>query len=125
MLEKKQLELKDGDLICLDLGSTTPYKVKKSLIDMLNANRLRVSFVLNKSVKVLIKDDRVNLDTYKCRTAFKLGIPVYHVDAVYFYMLETGDKSSFNFDEYLIKNKLLESEFSSGKISKQSIKRLF
>lgn len=115
MVEKK-LELKNGDLVCLDFGSKTPYKTKKALIDLLNARHYRVSFVLNKSVRILIKDDRVNLDTYKCQTAFKLGIPVYHVDLIANFLL-ASDPRSIRTDDYLIRNQLIEKAFQSGKIS--------
>lgn len=121
MIEKR-FELRSGDLVCFDFGSSTPYKTKKALIDLLNSKQYRVSFVLNKSVKILIKDERTNLDTYKCRTAFKLGIPVYHVDLIYNYLLVAGGdgnthKQSLRVDEYLIKNQLIEKAFKSGKIS--------
>lgn len=112
----KNSELKANDVVCLDLGLATPYKQKKAVIELLNANQFRVSFVLNKSVKLVLKDDKNQLDTYKCRTAFKLGIPVYHIDMVYEYIFEK-DKSLFRFDQYLIRNKLVEKEFSNGKIS--------
>lgn len=119
MYEKK-LELRNGDLVCFDFGSTTPYKTKKALIDLLNSRQYRVSFVLNKSVRLLIKDDKSNLDTYKCRTAFKLGIPVYHVDLIYNYLLlnnGTQPQSAIRIDDYLIKNQLIEKAFNNGKIS--------
>lgn len=115
MIEKK-LELRNGDLVCFDFGSSTAYKTKKALIDLLNSRQYRVSFVLNKSVKLLIKDEKTNLDTYKCRTAFKLGIPVYHVDLIYNYLL-ASEKHSIRSSDYLIRNQLIEKAFKSGKIS--------
>lgn len=110
-------KLNETDLICLDLSNSTPYKQKKSLIDLISSNGGRISFVLNKNVKFLIKDDKANLDTYKCRTAFKLGIPVFHISYLFDYLLSDVNKSSVKLNDYLIFNKQKEKNFKNGLIS--------
>ena len=100
--------------ICLDLNNSTSYKQKKSLIDILTSNAVRVSFILNKNVSLLIKNDRTTVDTYKCRTAFKLGIPVIHVDFIYKYLNE----EQVELKDFLIVNVENINSFKNGKISK-------
>lgn len=118
MLERK-FQFQPGDLICLDLSGSIPYKKKKHLIDALNQKGYRVSFILNKTVKWLIKDDRKSLDSYKCRNAFKLNIPVIHVDFVAEFLQTDARqdlKASKLVDKYLIKNQLDEQNFKQGKV---------
>ena len=102
----------DGQLICLDLSSSIAYKQKKKIIESIINNGGRVSFILNKKVKYLIKDERLNLDSYKCRTAFKLGIPV--IDLNYLNCLENFSPIS----NFIIKNKINEENLNKGVISK-------
>ena len=103
------------ETICLDLSNSIPYKKKKGLIDLLAAHGFKISFIINKFTNLLIKDDRDNLDTYKCRTAFKLGIPVVHVDFVYELYLNLN--SNAKMEEFIIKNKQEEINFKNGYIS--------
>jgi hypothetical protein len=112
-----ELKLKDN-LVCLELTNSTPYKKKKALIELITSNGGRVSFIMNKSVSYLLKEDRKDLDTYKCKQAFKLGIPVFSIDLIYDYFLNF--KSNLQLDHYLIKNKKNEENFKSGKISNNS-----
>ena len=101
------------DIICLDLSSSTPYKLKKSLVDLIVSHGARVSFVLNKNVTFLIRDDLTNLDTYKCRTAFKLKIPIVSLS----YLHDLVTKSSTNIRDYILLNKQDEGNFKKGLIS--------
>lgn len=104
-----------NNLVCLELTNSTPYKKKKGLIELISSNGGRVSFIMNKSVNFLLKEDRKDLETYKCKQAFKLGIPVFSIDLIYDYYLNF--KSNLQLDDYLIKNKKNEENFKSGKIS--------
>ncbi len=112
MLDKKHLQNKT---VCLDLSNSIAYKKKKSLIDLIALHGLKVSFIINKSASILIRDDRDNLDTYKCRTAFKLGVPIIHVDYIY-EMLLNGNHN-VKLANYLIKNKKDETDFKNGLVS--------
>jgi hypothetical protein len=126
MLDKNQLNFfKYNDIICLDLSSTISYKQKKSLIDLITSKGFRVSFVLNKKAKLLLKDDKNDINTYKCRTAFKLGLPVLHIKFIYDY-ISTGSSISntIEINDYLIVDKENDKNFNNGLISfnnKQSI----
>ena len=102
-----------NDIICLDLSSSTSYKLKKSLIDLIVAHGARVSFILNKKVKYLLKDDKTNLDTYKCKSAFKLKIPIISLN--YLYDLNNGCETSLN--DYVLLSKQNELKFNKGLIS--------
>ena len=108
----------DGQLVCLDLSSSIAYKQKKKIIDSIINNGGRVSFILNKKVKYLIKDERLNLDSYKCRTAFKLGIPV--IDLNYINYIESFSPIS----DFVIKNKFNEDNLNRGVISKSRLSSL-
>ena len=101
----------NGKLLSLDLSCTSS-KEKKTLIDVLVTKGARVSFILNKNVDFLLKDDRNALDTYKCRTAFKLGLPVVHIS----YVTENMDSDSADIRPYLIKDVKNEENFKKGKI---------
>ena len=100
--------------ICLDLSNSTQYKKKKNLIDLLTSHGLRVSFILNKDISLLVKNDKNDIDTYKCRTAFKLGIPVVHYD----YIIKQLNNESVNIKEFLIANSAYKENFKQGKIAK-------
>ena len=50
--------------VCLDLKSSTSYKQKRNLIDLLTRNGLKVSFILKKGIFLLIKNDKYEVDTY-------------------------------------------------------------
>ena len=103
-------------IICLDLNSSTSYKQKKSLIEVLTSNGVKVSFVLNKNVSLLVKNDRTTVDTYKCRTAFKLGIPVIHVDFIYKCLID----EVVELKDFLILNLENVNSFKQGKIVKSN-----
>jgi hypothetical protein len=100
--------------ICLDLSNSTPYKKKKNLIDLFTNSGIKVSFILNKNVGVLVKNDRNDIDTYKCRTAFKLGIPVVHCD----YIIKSINNESVHLKDYIIANMANKENFKQGKITK-------
>jgi len=103
----------NGEIFSLDLSSSITYKEKKSYIDYITANGGRVSFVLNAKVKFLIRDDKLNLDTYKCRQAFKLGIPI--VDASY--LSESIQNRTVKIEKFFIKNKKIEENLKKGIIT--------
>lgn len=111
-----------GKTICLDLSHSTPYKQKKSLIDTLISNGGRVSFVLNQKVNLLVKNDRLDLDSYKCRTAFRMGIPVVDVNYVNdLIRIADSDKAVANaikIADYEIQNKDHLENFKKGIIAK-------
>ena len=98
--------------VCLDLKDTTRYKEKKRLIELLTSNGAKVSFIIQKGSSLLIKNDKSNVSTYKCRTAFKLGIPVVHVD----YIFNLLNKKVVNFKDYVIVNTESQQRFKNGKI---------
>jgi hypothetical protein len=100
--------------ICLDLSNSTSYKKRKNLIDLCANRGIRVSFILNKKVGVLVKNDRNDIDTYKCRTAFKLGIPVVHCD----YIIKSIKNESVHLKDFIIANMANKKNFKQGKITK-------
>jgi hypothetical protein len=71
---------------------------------------------LNKNVSLLVKNDRTTVDTYKCKTAFKLGIPVIHVDFIY-KCLKDG---LIELKDFLIINVENLNSFKQGKIIKSN-----
>jgi hypothetical protein len=106
--------------ICLDLSSSTPYKLKKSIIDALLSKGVRVSFVLNSKCSCVLKnaDSASDLDTYKCRTAFKMGIPV--IGAKFISELLNGnckEISGVQLEKYALANKLKEKALNKGVIA--------
>ena len=105
-----------GKLVAVDFDSSTLSKEKKHLIQLLTSNNLQVSFILNKKVDFLLKDNENNLDTYKCRTAFKLGIPVVHINFVRDYFINYDDPSGLDIKSYFIKDLKKEENFKKGKI---------
>jgi hypothetical protein len=124
MFEKKSF-IQFNDIVCLELSSSTSYKTKKALIDLLTANGFRVSFVMNKSVKLLFKEDPDDVNTYKCRQAFKLNIPVINVKLILDYVSgnlvssiwTNGDINVTTLKKYVIVNKESESNFKNGLIA--------
>lgn len=110
-----------GILLCLDLSNSTPYKQKKSLVDLITSNGGRVSFILNSKVNYLVRDDTLNLDTYKCRTAFKLGIPILNSN----YILDAIQSKSCSIENYIVKNKKIQDNLNKGIISSSSKPNFF
>ncbi len=104
----------NGKLVCLDLSSSINYKQKKHLIELIASNGGRVSFVLNKKINYLVKDQPHEIETYKCRNAFKLNIPVLHISFIY----ELVNNDSISIQNFLIKNKLDEENLRKGLIPK-------
>jgi hypothetical protein len=102
-----------GEIICLELSSNVSYKEKKALIDAIISLGARVSFILNSKVSFLVKDNPLNLDTYKCRTAFKLGIPVVHSN----FVAESIQNKSAKIEGFIIKNKAIEENLKKGVIA--------
>lgn len=105
-----------GKIVAVDFDSSTSSKEKKNFIQLLTLNNLQVSFILNKKVDFLLKDNQNNLDTYKCRTAFKLGIPVVHIDFIRDYFINYDDPRSLDIKSYMIKDVKKEENFKNGKI---------
>ena len=103
----------DGEIICLELSSSVPYKEKKALIDAIASQGGRVSFILNSKVSFLVRDNALNLDTYKCRTAFKLGIPIVHSN----FVAERIQNKSAKIEAFIIKNKAIEENLKKGVIA--------
>lgn len=114
------------NIFCLDLSNSISYKKKKRLIDSIVSHGGIISFVLNKRVNYVIKDEKndVSLDSYKCRQAFKLGIPIIHLDFFndYYLNLNNTDENTkpvLSFEDYLITNKrCLANNLQKGKIAK-------
>jgi hypothetical protein len=107
--------------VCLDLCSSTPYKLKKSIIDALLSKGVRVSLILNNKCSSVVKnaDSASDLDTYKCRTAFKQGIPV--ISAKFISELLNGkckEISKAELLKYAVANKLNEKALNRGLIPK-------
>lgn len=96
--------------ICFDFSNSTPYKCKKDLIELAKRNGIEISFGINKTIDYLLKDDGSDLETLKCRTAFKLNIPVLKANFLY------NEKKSFSLDEFLLRNKKFEKNITEGKI---------
>ena len=112
------------DTVCLDVGMSTSYKQKKTLIDLLTSTGCKVSFVLNKNVKFLIRDDGDDFNTYKCRTALKLGIPILHANYVYECSKNGGTGNTHpKIQDYILKNKKSETNFTNGIISSSNQKK--
>lgn len=107
--------------ICLDLRSTTSYKEKKKLIDLLVSNGAKVSFFLKKGVSLLVKNDKRDVDSFKCKTSFKLGIPVVHSEYIY----KLLNNEAVNSKDYLIVNNENSESFKKGKISKSKKNNTF
>lgn len=101
-------------IFCFDLNNSITFKEKKSLIDLITNNGGSVSFVLNNKCSYVVKNDQDSIDTYKCRQAFKLSIPVVHVDYIY----HSINANNINYKNYLIENKENEKNFKQGKVSK-------
>lgn len=107
-----KMQLKLEGLICLELGVKTSYKKKKSIIDFLTSNGATISFILNKKCKFLVIDDKTNIDTYKCRTAFKLKIPIIHIEL--FYKLILDKNQNIKVEDYVIQDKSFKNNFKKG-----------
>lgn len=103
----------DGKLICLDLSNSTPYKEKKNLIDLLTRNGAKVSLILKKDVSLVVKNDKNEADSYKCRNAFKLGIPVVGSD----YIIKLLNNEIVDIKEFIISNSTNKENFKQGKIA--------
>ena len=103
--------------VCVDLKNSTPYKEKKNLIQLLVTNGAKVSFFVKKGISILVKNDNKDVDSYKCKSAFKLGIPVVHIDYIYKYL----NNEIVNFKDYLIVNKESSEYFKKGKILKSGL----
>lgn len=99
---------------CLDLSSSVSYKEKKNIIDLITCNGGNVSFILNNKCSYLVKNDKNSNDSYKSRLAYKLSIPVIHVDYFFHYINDFNT----NYKLYLIEDKLNEINFKQGKVSK-------
>lgn len=103
----------EGKTVCLDLTNSIQYKKKKQLIDTIAKHGGTISFILNKKVNYLVKEDAVNLDTYKCRNAFKLGIPVVNIDYIN-RLTQSIDSSPILINDYILKNKKNEQDLQKG-----------
>ena len=103
-------------LICLDLSNSTAYKRKKQLIETVASHGGKISFILNKNVAFLIKEGG-DLNTYKCRVAFRQGIPVLRVN----YLDELKTNKPIDFQDFIIKNKAEVENLRKGLIPKRKL----
>jgi hypothetical protein len=125
MFNKYNLNILEcNDIICLDLSSSISYKQKKSLIDLITINGFRVSFVLNKKSKILLRDEKTNISSYKCKAAFKLNIPVLHIKYIYDF-ISSGSciLNTKTVSNYLILNTENDKNFNNGLISFNKISK--
>jgi hypothetical protein len=102
-------------VFCLDLSSSAPYKYKKNVIDLITSNGGIVSFVLNKKVDYLVRSDMSSHESYKCRMAFKLHIPVVSVLFV-FDSVRNGSLLTDLLKEYLLENRESLEGMKKGKV---------
>ena len=109
----------NGETVCLELSSSVKYKEKKSLVEFVVRHGGRVSFVLNKQVNFLVKDDLDNLDTYKCRSACKLGIPILNARYVYD-LIGAEPTGQVRRAGYVISNKKADDILNKGLIPAKS-----
>ena len=103
-----------GKKISFDFSNTINYKRKRQLLESAKQIGLVISYGLNKNVDFLIKDDETNLQTFKCRMAFKLNIPVLKADYL------NDENHSRDLEDFLIKNIKCENDFKNGKINSSS-----
>ena len=106
-----------GEIVCFELRKSVKYREKKSYIDFVIKNGGQVSFILNRKVNYLFKDDENDLDTYKCRQALKAGIRIVHVNYLN-ELIQSSDQQPIKIDNFLIglfdnKSKI----FTNGRIS--------
>lgn len=111
MLETRKLS---GKTICLDLSSSIAYKKKKSLIDLITTEGGKVTFILTPKTSFVVKDDKDNLDSYKCRMAFKRNLIVVGVD--YIMDLVLGD-DTVDINNYSLMSEKIKKNLSKGMIS--------
>jgi hypothetical protein len=108
-------------IVCVDLKNSTPYKEKKKLIDLLVSNGAKVSFFIKKGVSILIKNDIRDVNSFKCKSAFKLEIPVVHSEYIFRYL----NNEIVNYKDYLIVNNENCEYFKRGKILKSKFNNIY
>lgn len=91
-----------GQIFCFELRKSIKYREKKSYIDFVIKNGGQVSFILNRKVNYLFKDDEKDLDTYKCRQALKCGIRIVHVNYLNELIHSLDQQQPIKIDNFLI-----------------------
>ena len=87
---------------------------KQLLYKIAKQNNIQISYVINKSVDYLLKDNENDLNTIKCQTAFKLNIPVLKIDFLLNYNQESLSIIDATIKQYLIKNNKIQDNFNKG-----------
>ena len=124
------LLFRKSDIVCLDLDQSIRYKEKKALIDLIAKHGVKVSFILNGKCSYLIRNNRENLDTYKCRAALKLGIKILDSNLLQSCLLKDDDAIG-RLDQCLIEVKSQNKSIQHGiiqsngdKLAKKKIAKL-
>ncbi len=104
-------DLKKGKRICFELSHEFKFK-KQLLYKIAKQNNIQISYVINKSVDYLLKDNENDLNTIKCQTAFKLNIPVLKIDFLLNYNQESITDTTIK--QYIIKNNKIQDNFNKG-----------
>ncbi|XP_078585828.1 protein mono-ADP-ribosyltransferase PARP4-like [Branchiostoma floridae x Branchiostoma japonicum] len=104
-----------GCQVTLELtGVTLPYKEKKRLRELVTQNDGIISYIINKKISFLVLGNKERTDSYKCRTAVKLGLPVVSLDYIEA-CVQAGEL--LHTDSFLLVGKSVADEFSTGKIA--------
>ncbi|XP_066269374.1 protein mono-ADP-ribosyltransferase PARP4-like [Branchiostoma lanceolatum] len=104
-----------GCQVTLELtGVTLPYKEKKRLRELVTQNDGIISYIINKKTSFLVLGSKERTDSYKCRTAVKLGLPVVPLDYI---EACVQAEELLDTDNFLLVGKSVAAEFSAGKIA--------
>ncbi|CAH1248284.1 PARP4 [Branchiostoma lanceolatum] len=104
-----------GCQVTLELtGVTLPYKEKKRLRELITQNDGIISYIINKKTSFLVLGSKERTDSYKCRTAVKLGLPVVPLDYI---EACVQSEELLDTDNFLLVGKSVAAEFSTGKIA--------
>lgn len=105
-----------GKRICFDFSNSLPYKRKKELVELSKKNGLKLAFNVTPNLDFLVKDNTTDLNTSKCKHAFKLNVPVLNAS----FLTALNQNLSTSLNEFLIKNTQLELNFKNGIINSSS-----
>ncbi|XP_035659528.1 protein mono-ADP-ribosyltransferase PARP4-like [Branchiostoma floridae] len=104
-----------GCQVTLELtGVTLPYKEKKRLRELVTQNDGIISYIINKKTSFLVLGNKERTDSYKCRTAVKLGLPVVSLEYI---EACVQAEELLHTDSFLLVGKSVADEFSTGKIA--------
>ena len=106
-------DFKKGKIICFELSHEFKFK-KQLLYKIAKQNNIQISYVINKSVDYLLKDNENDLNTIKCQTAFKLNIPVLKIDFLLNYNQESLSIIDATIKQYIIQNNKIQDNFNKG-----------